>query len=163
MREDFGKFKTILKARLTHNVCVWMHYYPCPIHKGKVMITDAFTKSGWWCAEDKRRKACFISQFHDFPQSEISWSKNLLLKILICWCLTEVRSDKGHLRRQSGFSWQQPGARVPSMIVLIRSDSRGMKDVRLLVMMWCHNRLPPWPGVSGDHQQCHTTLSGRKH
>ena len=36
------------------------------------MITDAFTKSG--CADDdKRRKACFISQFHDFPPSEISW------------------------------------------------------------------------------------------
>lgn len=70
-----------------------------------------------------------------------------ILKILICWCLTEVRSDKGHLRRQSGFSWQQSGARVPSMIVLIRSDSGGMKDVRLPVMMWCHNRLP-----HGDHQ-----------
>ena len=101
--------------------------------------------------------------FTTFLKVKSPGSKNLLLKILICWCLTEVRSDKGHLRRQSGFSWQQPGARVPSMIVLIRSDSWGMKDVRLLVMMWCHNRLPPWPGVSGDHQQCHTTLSGHQH
>lgn len=94
--------------------------------------------------------------FTTFLKVKSPGSENLLLKILICWCLTEVRSDKGHLRRQSGFSWQQPGARVPSMIVLIRSDSWGMKDVRLLVMMWCHNRLPPWPGVSGDHQPCHT-------
>ena len=85
--------------------------------------------------------------FTTFLQVKSLGSKNLLLKILICWCLTEVRSDKGHLRRQSGFSWQESGARVPSMIVLIRSDSGGMKDVRLPVMMWCHNRLP-----HGDHQ-----------
>ena len=32
--------------------------------------------------DDKRRKACFISQFHDFPQSEISWISESSLKDL---------------------------------------------------------------------------------
>ena len=140
VREAHGKFKTILKPRLTQCECKCIITHAQSI-KGRLWLQMRLQSQA--DAVDKRG----LLHFRVSRLSSPKW--NLLISdspwdLDICWCLTGVWSDKSHEDRQSGFSWQQSGASVPSMIVLIRSDSGGMKDVP-----WCDvtTDCPRSPGI----------------